>query len=102
MTAEAVGSAGTVRLSKGISARLTDLIESVTGERGSLTRAAEGVTADIAAIDEQIAGIEAEVDRYIAKLQIDFAVMEAKMAESSTLLKWMESQMDYLGANSQR
>jgi len=102
VTAEAAGSTGTVRLSKGISARLADLIESMTGERGSLTRAAEGVTADIAAIDEQIAGIEAEVDRYIAKLQIDFAVMEAKMAESSTLLKWMESQMDYLGGNSQR
>ncbi len=96
VTAEAAGSAGIVRLSKGISSRLTDLIESVTGDSGSLTRAAEGVTADIEAIDEQIAGIEAEVDRYIAKLQIDFAVMEAKMAQSTTLLKWMESQMDYL------
>lgn len=96
VTAQEPGAAGVVRLSKGISARLGDCIAATTGENGSLTRAADGVNTEIEAIDEQIARVEADVDRYIQKLQVDFALMEAKMAHSLTLLDWMENQINYL------
>ncbi len=99
VSAEAPGSAGVVRVSKGISARMTDLIEVVTDENGSLTRAAAGVTTDIEAIDEQIAKIDADVDRYIAQLQIDFAVMEVKMSQSLAMLDWMQNQIETLSGS---
>lgn len=97
VSADSAGAHGVVRVSKGIAARLMDFAGTVTAANtGSLTRAAEGVTSAIEAIDEQIADIEAEVDRYIAKLQADFAVMEMKMAQSSTLLQWLQQQAQLL------
>lgn len=97
VSAEGAGAHGVVRVSKGIAARLMDFAGAVTAANtGSLTRAAAGVSSAIAAIDGQIADIEAEVDRYIAKLQADFAVMEMKMAQSSTLLQWLQQQAQLL------
>jgi hypothetical protein len=55
-----------------------------------------GVTGEISAIDEKIADLEAEVDRYLTKLQSDFAVMETRMSQSLALLDWMEMQVQYL------
>jgi len=97
VTSEDTGGKGVVRVSKGIAARMTDFIAAATdADTGSLTRASEGIATEIEAIDDQIAKLEADVDRYIADLQIDFAVMEAKMAQSTTLLNWMETQVEQL------
>lgn len=97
VTADSAGARGVVRVSKGIAARLMDFAGAVTAAHtGALTRASEGATSALEAIDEQIADLEAEVDRYIAKLQADFAVMEMKMAQSSTLLQWLQQQAQLL------
>lgn len=96
------GSAGVVRVSKGISSRIADYVEAITAENGSLTRAMDGVTTEIESIDERIAAMEEDVDRYIEQLQADFALMETKMSQSLTTLDWMENQMDYLPGSSRR
>jgi len=99
IAAQAPGGAGVVRVSKGIAARMADFVAAATdAEGGTLTRVADGISAEITAIDEQIAAIEAEVDRYIQKLQVDFALMEAKMAQSQTLLDWMQLQVEGLSS----
>ncbi len=100
VSTESPGSAGVVRISKGIASRLGDYIEAVTDDNGSLTRATEGVTGDIQAVEEEIAEVEDDVDRYIAQLQSDFAVMETKMSQSQTLLNWMQNQMTTLSGSS--
>ncbi|MGC9319479.1 MAG: flagellar filament capping protein FliD [Armatimonadota bacterium] len=95
--ADTTGSKGVVLVSKGIAARLSSFVEVVTdADTGSLTRAAEGIGREIESIDEEIAELEADVDRYIEKLQLDFARMETKMSQSVTLLDWMENQVEYL------
>lgn len=97
VSATEAGSLGTVRVSKGIASRMTDFVEAITApENGSLSRAMSGVTGEISAIDEKIADLEAEVDRYLTKLQSDFAVMETRMSQSLALLDWMEMQVQYL------
>ncbi|MEA3402303.1 MAG: flagellar filament capping protein FliD [Armatimonadota bacterium] len=97
VTAEATGSKGVVLVSKGIAARLSHFVDAVTdADTGSLTRAAGGVSTEIESIDEEIAELEADVDRYIEQLQLDFARMETKMSQSVTLLDWMENQVEYL------
>jgi len=99
ITADAPGSAGVVRVSKGIAARMADFVSAVTdAEGGALTRAADGISTEIEAIDEQIADIEAEIDRYIQQLQVDFALMETKMSQSTALLDWMTLQIDSLSS----
>ncbi len=97
ITAQTPGSLGVVRVSKGIAARMADFVTAATDARsGTLTRAADGIEAEIEAIDEQIADVEAEVDRYVKQLQVDFALMEAKISQSTTLLDWMTLQIDSL------
>ncbi|MGI5817240.1 MAG: flagellar filament capping protein FliD [Armatimonadota bacterium] len=104
IAATEAGPVGEVRVSRGIAARMSALIERATDSRtGALTRAAEGQSGEIAAIDEQIAAVEADVDRYIERLQVDFALMESKMSRSLALLDWMENQIEYLpGAQRRR
>ncbi|HUS81431.1 MAG TPA: flagellar filament capping protein FliD [Armatimonadota bacterium] len=97
VTAETAGDLGVVRVSKGIASRLADYISAATDAKtGSLTRAAEGITAEIEAIDEEIAHLDDEVNRYIQKLQLDFARMEMQMSQSKSLMDWMTLQIDYL------
>jgi flagellar hook-associated protein 2 len=97
VSATAPGTVGNVQVSRGIAARMTSYIEQVTDEEtGALSRAVEGESDEIAAIDEEIAELEADVDRYIEQLQIDFARMETKMSQSMNLLDWMENQVQYL------
>ncbi len=99
VTVDAPGSLGVVRVSKGIAARMADFVSAVTdASDGALTRAADGISAEIEAIDEQIADIEAEIDRYIQQLQVDFALMETKMSQSTALLDWMQLQVESLSS----
>ncbi|MCD6360767.1 MAG: flagellar filament capping protein FliD [Armatimonadetes bacterium] len=97
VTAEDTGDAGVVRFSKGIAARLSDFVLAATDtENGILSRAADSISSEIDAIDERIEDMNAEVDRYIAKLQSDFAMMESRMSRSKSLLDWMSMQIQYL------
>ncbi|MGD9494913.1 MAG: flagellar filament capping protein FliD [Armatimonadota bacterium] len=93
---ETAGDKGVVRVSKGIAARLADLVAAAMDSNGSLTKATEGVSAEIEAVDEQIEKLEADVERYIQKLQADFALMETKMSQSQVLLDWMQLQVEHL------
>ena len=104
VSATTTGSVGEVHVSRGIASRMTSYIDRATdAQSGLLTRAAAGESGEIAAIDERIAAIEADVDRYIARLQADFVLMESKMARSLNLLDWMENQIEYLpGSRSRR
>ncbi|MGM0494933.1 MAG: flagellar filament capping protein FliD, partial [Armatimonadota bacterium] len=95
VSADAPGTAGSVHVSRGIASRMTGFLERVTDtETGSLTRAMDGEAGEVEAIDERITALEADVDRYIERLQADFALMESKMSQSLTLLDWMKNQMN--------
>jgi flagellar hook-associated protein 2 len=104
VTSTSTGDKGVMKVSKGIASRLSDYLSIATDEaKGSITVATDGVNDEIDAIDDEIAALNEDVDRYIERLQVDFARMEEAMSQSLSLLDWLTMQMDYLpGWQSQR
>ena len=97
VTSTGTGDKGVVKVSKGIASRLGDYISAATDrDTGSITLATDGINDEIDVIDEDIEKLNADVDRYVEQLQIDFARMEQAMSQSLSLLDWITLQMDYL------
>jgi len=47
-------------------------------------------------VGDQMQALNEDVDRYIERLQVQFARMETAMSQSLSLLDWLTLQIDYL------
>jgi flagellar hook-associated protein 2 len=82
---------------KGVSARLTKLLDPVAKADGLMDRRADETSAQIKRIDLQLARMDDRLTAKSDRLKAQFAAMEAAMAKSQSQSQWLSAQLAGLG-----
>lgn len=91
VTATSPFDSATVTFTKGVGARLTDLLATATSTTGVVTTAEDGINSQIDDLTKSIADMESRLSDQEARLTTEFNDMESKLAE-------LQSQGNYLTA----
>jgi flagellar hook-associated protein 2 len=90
VTATTTGDLGVVKLSQGLSSRLTNYSAQVIDpDKGLVSRAATSISNSITEISDQVTKMKDSVNTFIEELQRQFASLEAQLVKSKTTLAYI-------------
>jgi len=99
VTATTTGDHGTVSITKGIAATLSDLIENMTDlSSGALTTAQNGVQSQIDDIQKSITDMESLLQSQEERMRDQFLRMESALSRLQSQSQWLSSQIAQMGS----